>query len=297
MKNILLVLAVALFAMQQPIEGKKLPKKEMAIQLYSIRELIGDPQKFAQNHVAVFKQLKEMGYTAVEAANYDNGKFYGLTPEAYKAECEAAGLKPISSHSTRGLSDEEIKNHDFTAALQWWDQCIAAHKAAGCTYLITPWGPVPKNLKEAQVWCDYHNEIGKRCNAAGLKYGYHTHSHEFQKVEDKIWIEYMLDHVDAANMFWQMDVYWCVMAQQAPIQWFKKYPGRFALLHIKDKFEVGQSGMVGYDPIFSNASLAGMKNYVVELEGTDGTIDIMEGVRRSAEYLRSSQFVKASYTK
>ena len=40
-----------------------------------------------------------------------------------------------------------------------------------------------------------------------------------------------------------------------------------------------------------------MKNYVVELEGTDGTIDIMEGVRRSAEYLRSSQFVKASYTK
>ena len=297
MKKILLILAVALFAMQQPIEGKKLPKKEMAIQLYSIRELIGDPQKFAQNHVAVFKQLKEMGYTAVEAANYDNGKFYGLTPEAYKAECEAAGLKPISSHSTRGLSDEEIKNPDFTAPLQCCDQCIAAPKAAGCTYLITPWGPVPKNLKEAQVWCDYHSEMGKRCHAAALKYGYHTHSHEFQKVEDKIWIEYMLDHVDAANMFWQMDVYWCVMAQQAPIQWFKKYPGRFALLHIKDKFEVGQSGMVGYDPIFSNASLAGMKNYVVELEGTDGTIDIMEGVRRSAEYLRSSQFVKASYTK
>ena len=54
MKKILLILAVALFAMQQPIEGKKLPKKEMAIQLYSIRELIGDPQKFAQNHVAVF---------------------------------------------------------------------------------------------------------------------------------------------------------------------------------------------------------------------------------------------------
>jgi len=25
-----------------------------------------------------------MGYTATEAANYDNGKLYGLTPEEYK---------------------------------------------------------------------------------------------------------------------------------------------------------------------------------------------------------------------
>lgn len=297
MKKNFFLLVLCLLVVGTSASAKKLPKKEMALQLYSIRELIGDPQKFAQNHVAVFKQLKEMGYTAVEAANYGDGKFYGLSPEEYKAQCEAAGLKPISSHTTRGLSEEEVKNHDFTEALKWWDQAIAAHKAAGCKYIVTPWGTVPKTLQEAQVWCDYHNEIGKKCNAAGLKYGYHTHSHEFQKVEGQIWIEYMLNHVDPANMFWQMDVYWAVMAQQAPVLWFKKFPGRFKLLHIKDKYEVGHSGMVGYDPIFSNAALAGLENYVVELEGTDGTIDIMEGVKRSAEYLRSSKFVKASYSK
>ena len=30
---------------------------------------------------------------------------------------------------------------------------------------------------------------------------------------------------------------------------------------------------------------------------TDGTIDIMEGVRRSAAYLRGANFVKAAYKK
>jgi hypothetical protein len=40
-----------------------------------------------------------------------------------------------------------------------------------------------------------------------------------------------------------------------------------------------------------------LENFVVELEGTDGTIDIMEAVRRSANYIRSSNFVKAAYSK
>ena len=136
-KNLLLLL-VCLLAAGTTVCAKKLPKKEMALQLYSIRDLIGDPQKFANNHAAVFKQLKDMGYTAVEAAYYGDGKFYGLAPEEYKAQCEAAGLKPISSHTTRWLSDEEVKNHDFTEALKWWKQAIAAHKAAGCKYIVTP---------------------------------------------------------------------------------------------------------------------------------------------------------------
>ena len=85
------------------------------------------------------------------------------------------------------------------------------------------------------------------------------------------------------------------MAQQSPCEYFKKYPGRFTCLHIKDKYELGQSGMVGFDAIFRNYKTSGMKNFVVELERTDGTIDIMEGVKRSANYLRKSKFVKPSY--
>ena len=126
------------------------PKKQMALQLYSIRSVFNDGN-YQQKHAEVFKQLRDMGFTGVEAASYNNGKFYGVSPEQYRQDCIAAGLEPISSHATRGLNRQELDNHDFTAALQWWDQAIAAHKAAGMTYLVTPSGPVPKNLKEAQT--------------------------------------------------------------------------------------------------------------------------------------------------
>ena len=271
-------------------------KKEMSLQLYSIRTIFS-ADNYAQKHVNIFNSLKNMGYTAVEAASYNDGKFYGVSPEQYNKDCKAAGLKPLSSHAAKGLSQKELDNHDFSAVMKWWDQAIAAHKAAGIKYLIMPSGPLPKTLKEAQTLCDYYNAIGEKCNAAGLRFGYHTHSHEYKKVENQPWIQYMMDHVSPANMFWQMDVYWCVMAQESPVEWFKKYPGRFTMLHIKDKYEVGASGMVNYEAIVNNTNLAGLKDYVVELESTDGTIDIMEGVKRSAQYLQKAQYVKVSYEK
>jgi sugar phosphate isomerase/epimerase len=87
------------------------------------------------------------------------------------------------------------------------------------------------------------------------------------------------------------------MAKQGPVYYFKKYPGRFKMLHIKDIYELGASGFVGFDAIFRNAGVAGLENYVVEMEGNDGSIDSMEGVRRCAEYLKAQDFVLPSYRK
>lgn len=276
---------------------ESLPEKEIALQLYSIRELVGDSAHYAANHESVFRQLRDMGYTAVEAANYANGRFYGISPEQFRADCEAAGLKALSSHATRGLTDEEIANHDFTEAMKWWNEAIAAHKAAGMTYLVTPWGNVPKTLEEAQTLCDYHNTIGAKCNEAGLKYGYHTHSHEFKNIgdTDRMWIGYMMENIAPENMFWQMDVYWAVMAGKSPVEYIKKYPGRFAMLHIKDQYELGQSGMVNFEPIFNAAAQSGLENFVVEQDGTDGVHPIMEGMADNATYLRRAPYVKERY--
>jgi len=307
MKKIITLAALMLFtsvltasAQNRRRGGKRVQvKKEMALQLYSIRDIIGSNENYAKNHVEVFKKLKEFGYSAIEAANFDcdNGLFYGVKPEQFKKDCEDAGLKCLSSHATRNLDDKELADHDFSAALKWWKKAIKLHKAAGMEYIVSPWCNNPKTLEEAKTICDFYNEVGKLCREAGLKFGYHTHSHEYQKVEDQVWIDYMMQHIDAENMFWQMDVYWCCMAQKAPVHYFKKYPGRFKVLHIKDVYELGESGFVGFDAIFQNAKLAGLENYVVELEATDGTIDIMEGVRRSAEYLYKQRFVRPSYAK
>ena len=272
-------------------------KKEIGLQLYSIRQLIGNTEKFAANQEQVLANLAKMGYTAVETANYGNGKLYGMTPEDFKACMDKAGLKPISTHTTRGLSKEELAaGAPSEETMKWWDECIAAHKTAGMEYIVTPSQPIPETLKDLQIWCEYHNAIGKKCAEAGLKYGYHNHSGEFKKVEDQVMIDYMIQNTDPKNVFFEMDVYWTVMGKASPVEYFKKYPGRFKLLHIKDHKEIGQSGMVGFDAIFRNADIAGVEYIIVEAEAFESA-DMMEGVGKCADYLLKADFVKASYTK
>ena len=271
-------------------------KKEACFQMYSVRELIGNPEKFAQNHKEVLAKLAKMGYTSTEAANYDNGKLYGLSPEEYKAAIEASGLKVLSSHVGHNLSDQELASGDFSKALKWWDQCIDCHKRAGMKYIVNPGVNYPKTLKEADIICKYMDAVGEKVNAAGMKFGYHNHSHEFGKVEGKVWYDYMLTHTDADKVFFEMDVYWAVRGQVSPVEYFNKYPGRFLLLHIKDHKELGQSGMVGFDAIFNNAERAGLQYLVVELEGSNKP-NILDGMKESIDYIKASKFVKASYDK
>ena len=103
-------------------------KKDIGLQLYSIRQLIGNAEKFAANQEQVLADLAKQGYTAVETANYGDGKLYGLTPEDFKTCMEKAGLKALSTHTTRGLSAEELKAGVASEeTMKWWDECIAPH--------------------------------------------------------------------------------------------------------------------------------------------------------------------------
>ncbi len=272
-------------------------KKDMAFQMYSVRDLIGDANKFAENGDRVLAELAKYGYTAIEAANYGGGKFYGLSPEDFKAKIEAAGLEVLSSHTGRGLNGEELKNRDFAEGLKWWDECIDAHKRGGFKYIAFPSIGIPGTLKECQALCDYFNEIGRRAKAAGIAVGFHNHTAEFQKIEGKeVFMDYMIQHTDPTLFFFEMDVYWATRAGASPVEYFKKYPKRFRLLHIKDFAEIGQSGMVGFDAIFNNAELAGLEEWIVEMEHATGP-DIMSGMKASADYLLNAKFVKKSYKK
>ena len=275
-------------------QDEKPVAKEIGVQLYSIRDVIGNPEAYARNHEEAFKALAQMGYTSVEAACYSDGKLYGVDPEQYKADLEAAGLKSLSTHIGKNLSDEELASGDFTESMKWWEQAIAAHKAAGCKYVVCPSFAVPQTLAGLKTYCDYFNAIGAKCKENGMLFGYHNHSHEFNKVEDKVIYDFMLENTNPEYVFFEMDVYWAVMGHAAPVEYFKKYPARFTMLHIKDYRELGESGMVGFDAIFNNAGLAGMKDFIVEIEAfTKG--DWKESMKACADYLLKSDFVKATY--
>jgi len=262
-------------------------KKEISLQLYSLRADI------AQDYDATIKKTAEIGYTSVEAAGYNDGTFYGKTPAQFRQDVENAGMTVLSSHTTKALSENELKSKDFSESLLWWDQCIQAHYDAGAKYIVAPSMEVPKSLSDLQTYCDYYNEIGKRCKEVGLSFGYHNHAFEFVKIEDVMMYDYMIENTNPELVFFQMDVYWTVIGKQSPVDYFHKYPGRFELLHIKDNKELGQSGMVGFDAVFKNTDVAGTKHLIVEVEKYN--FSPQESVKISLDYLLNCPFVKESY--
>lgn len=266
-------------------------KKELSLQLYSLRDDIKN------DYAGTIKKAGEVGFTSVEAAGYADGKFYGRTPEEFKADLEAAGMTALSSHTNRALTAEELKRKDFTEALKWWVQALDASKATGMAYVVVPWMDVPKTLADLQTYCEYFNEVGKLAKERGIKFGYHNHAHEFLKVEDKVMFDYMIENTDPELVFYQMDVYWVVRGQNSPVDYFHKYPGRFKLLHLKDNKELGQSGMVGFDAIFrpENTDAAGVEGLVVEVEWYTKTP--IEGVKVSYDYIQQLKDVKVTYAK
>jgi len=280
---ILTVFLASLFGCQ--CETKKsncaTTENKIGLQMYSVRDTIKADFK------GTVAALAAMGFTYMEAAGYRDGKFYGLTPESFKAELEAVGLNPLSSHTSISLA-EDVGKTNWEEVWNWWDTCIAAHKAAGMKYVVVPWMPVPKTLADLKIYCDYYNQIGEKCNEAGLSFGYHNHDFEFREIEGEVMYDFLLQNTDPEKVFFQMDVYWTVIGKKSPVEYFNTYPGRFELLHIKDVKELGQSGMVGFDAIYRNIETAGTIYSIIEVEKY--SCDPLESVRKSLEYLQTVTF-------
>lgn len=300
LKTFCSLLVIVMMCSCQPAEtAPKIEKKDVGIQLYSVRDAIN------KDFPGTIKAVGDVGYTDIEAANYNDGKFYNMSPEEFKKAVEAAGMRVLSSHTGKSLestSPDSVKWDDVWA---WWDKCIAAHKAAGMKYIVTPSMPTPGTLAGLQTYCDYYNKVGERCKAQGIGFGYHNHAFEFEKRYEldkaegeenakKISMyDYMVENTDPNLVFFQMDVYWVVRGGQSPVDYFEKYPGRFELLHIKDNKELGQSGMVGFDAIFNNIEKSGAKHIIVEVEKYN--FPPVESIKRSLDYLLTCPLVKKSY--
>lgn len=296
MRKLLLIIGVFFFCFD--VSAQQYKKKEIFIQLYSVRNLIEWVNKSgeaSEQYLDVLSKLSKMGYTGVETANYSNGMFYGRSPKDFRKDIEDTGMKFVSSQCKIDLTDEETRIGDFSKKLLWWKKCIEDHKDAGVKYIVYPYLKVVKSTKELDVFCSYLNEIGKLCKENGIMFGYHNHAHEFHKMNNgDIMYDYMIEHTNPEYVFFQMDVYFVDRVQRSPVDYFKRYPGRFKILHIKDEREIGQSGMIGFDAIFKNINIAGVECIIAELERYSYE-DVMKSVYESIQYLINADFVPKSY--
>jgi sugar phosphate isomerase/epimerase len=257
-------------------------RKYIGLQLYSLRDSI------KKDVPGTIEKVGKMGYKFVEPAGYADGKFYGMEPAAFKALCEESKLPILSSHTGQALPDSA--NRDKIMA--WWDVCIDAHLAAGTKFIVQPFmgGDAFQSLEVLKRYCDYFNAIGEKCNAKGIRFGYHNHDEEFStKLDGQTIYDFMLANTDPAKVMFQMDLYWTVVGGANPVDYFNKYPGRFELWHIKDKAEIGASGKMDFAAIWAGAARSGLKYGIVEVE--EYNFDTFTSCQMSLDTLNAAPYV------
>jgi sugar phosphate isomerase/epimerase len=280
--SIIILLAVSNLIVTTFDSCNKAPHKNIGLQLYSIRDSI---MKDVPGAIA---KVAKMGYTFVEPAGYGNGKFYDMEPADFKALCEKNKLGILSSHTGQALPDSA----NWEKTMAWWDECIAAHAVLGVKYIIQPFmgREAFQSLDTLKRYCDYFNLIGEKCNAKGIRFGYHNHDKEFStQLDGQTIYDFMLANTDPAKVMFEMDLYWTVVGGANPVDYFNKYPGRFELWHIKDKKEIGASGMMDFPAIWAAAAQSGMKYGVVEVE--EYSFDQFTSCKVSCDFLNNADYV------
>ena len=234
-------------------------KRFGGLALYTVRDAMKDAR-------ATLEKVAQAGYVNVESAGYENGKFYNLSPADFKSLLGEMKLKPISAHQS-SVTFENV------------DQQIADLKAAGFQYFVVPIPPMglfghdggkmtmkggAKNL--AQIL----DKLGEKCEAAGLQLLYHNHDFEFvNDAEGIVPIDYLLENCNPKYVNFQMDLYWVTKAGADPVAYFKRYPGRFKIWHVKDMDDQGRfapvgNGKIDFKRVLDNKKLSGMQYYFVE---------------------------------
>lgn len=263
-------------ASELPAKGKK----DIGLQLYSLREAMG------KDALGTLKLVSDIGFKTLEAANYSDGKIYGMDPKEFKKVVKELGMKMTSAH----LGGPNYTKDTHQKALDWWKKALEDHQEVGCKYMVKPSMPIPKTLDELKMWCDYYNAIGEMTAKEKILFGFHNHNREFDKIEGEIMYDYMLKNTNPKNVFFEMDVYWVMRGGYSAVDYMNKYPDRFPVLHIKDEKEIGESGQLDFKAIYETAYKNGLKDSFVEVERYN--FEPAVSVRKSYEFLNNAPYVK-----
>ncbi|MGI6316697.1 MAG: sugar phosphate isomerase/epimerase family protein [Christensenellales bacterium] len=246
--------------------------EKIALQMYSLRSLTPG------NMIPVLKQVKAMGYDGAEFAGYD-----GLSARELKAAMDKIGLVTAGSHV------------GYDQLTQNLEDVIAYSQTLGADYIVCP-GARPKPGEDAASgWfriAGEFNEIGKQVADAGMWFGYHNHSYEFDPVGDTCPEYILFDNVDPVFVKMQLDTCWVENAGVSALSVMEKYPAHCRLLHIKELRRVGEAGdlpvgqgCIDFPAIIAKGKKLGVTWYTIEYEAEAD--DLLDNIAESLRYLRN----------
>ena len=150
---------------------------------------------------------------------------------------------------------------------------------------------------------------GAASKRAGIQFAYHNHNFEFAPSDDaggKLPYDILLESCDPALVKMEMDLCWISAAGKDPLEYFRRYPGRFPMVHVKglrkipasgaaapidsvlpDITDVGHEDAIDWKRIFAQSRAAGIQHYFVE---HDQPTQPLESLKASHDYLKQLQF-------
>ncbi|WP_316734521.1 sugar phosphate isomerase/epimerase [Pedobacter aquatilis] len=257
--------------------------KNVGLQLYTLRKEIPTDVK------GVIEKVAQAGYKEVETYGFSNGKFWGLTPKEFLKLLKDNGLKAPSGHY--GM-DDFMK----TGSTDKLKADIESAAAIGGKYFTIAGAhvDVSKGADGFKKTAEGFNKVAEIAKASGLKFAYHNHDFEFKKFENTTGYDIYLTETDKNLVNFELDLYWVVRSGNDPLAFFKKYPGRFPMWHVKDmdkakpelNTEVGK-GSIDFKSIFAQAKLSGMTNFFVEHEN-NYVPDPIGSIKTSCDYIKAN---------
>lgn len=250
----------------------------LGIQLWTIRDYM------EKDPAGTLKRLAEMGYKYVEHAGYQNRKFYGFEISDFKKLLNDTGLKMPTGHNFLGATVWDKANNDFTDE---WKYTIEDAAEVGMKYVISPGvdESLCKNMDDFKWYMDLFNKTGGLCKKAGVAFAYHNESYEFNhSLDGTILYDLLLQLTDKSLVAQQIDIGNMYEPGGKAMDYLKRYPGRFFLMHVKDEIkretpgqngEVYEStvlgkGVIGVKDIIDFARKSGTKYFIIEQESFQG---------------------------
>lgn len=272
----------------------------IGLQIYTVR---AELQKDFEGTLA---KVAAVGYKEVELAFV--GEFargYGRSPQQVRTVLRNSGLTGVSAHV------------QFNSLGDRWSESVDMARTIGQKYLVINSIDAASRVQPG-IWeraSERLNRAGEVCKAAGLQLAYHNHFFEFGSIQGnpKRPYDILLESTEPALVSMQMDLCWFIAAGQDPATYFKRHPGRYSSVHVKDLkrrplwtepidlnasstvlgpdlADVGQ-GVIDWPTTLAQCWSAGIRHYYVEHDSPAAPFD---SITRSFAYLKAMRFNAAA---
>jgi sugar phosphate isomerase/epimerase len=237
------------------------------IQLYTLRDFMN------KNPQDTLEKVRAIGYREVEAAGYNSGRFYNLSPSAFKQALDDAGLRLVSGHYQTGKTSPNQQG----TMVNGWEKAVEDAAAVDQKYMVLSYlhEPERKSLDDYYQVTELMNKSAEVCREYDIQFAYHNHAFEFETLDGQLPYDILLSETDENLVKMELDLFWTEKAGIDPISLFKENPGRFPLWHVKDMNENGNftevgTGNINFNEIFRYKGTTGMEHFFIEQDQIEG---------------------------